>query len=342
MKLRGNSLVSIITPSYNHEKFIAYCINSVLKQSYEHWEQIIIDDGSTDGTGEIVRGVCDPRVRYVYQPNEGIEALAHTYNRGLEMARGTLIAILEGDDAWPSGKLSAQIDDFDDPEVVLSFGEAQDIDTNGHQASASSRTSRLRRKLPKTVLFNNPVGSATFRLLSVEGLSFIPPATAMIRKSTLQAIGGFQYEPGLCLTDIPTFIRLSIEGKFHYSEEVRGFRRRHLNSASLRHLQTMSVKVREYVFKLIDRPDFALSEIQRDKIRTSWMLKSASPEFTAGRLCLLERRWAEARQHFSSSIQSHHPHLMAATIAGWALSWFHCDIEGLFRLAGRAPLKSGD
>src|SRR5207249_6341945 len=66
-------------------------------------------------------------------------------------------------------------------------------------------------------------------LLTMEGQSLIAPSTVLIRRSTLDAIGGFQYVPGICLTDAPTFVRLSMKGEFHYVPSVMGHRRRHLN-----------------------------------------------------------------------------------------------------------------
>jgi len=77
----GHPLVSIITPTYNHERFIAQCIESALAQTYPHWEQIIIDDGSTDRTAEIVARYDDERIIYVRQANQGIWRLAETYNK---------------------------------------------------------------------------------------------------------------------------------------------------------------------------------------------------------------------------------------------------------------------
>src|SRR5437667_7605704 len=98
-------LVSVITPAYNHRRFIGPCIESLLGQTYTNWEQIIIDDGSTDDTAEVVRSYSDPRIRYFHQENQGIDALAQTYNRALNLSRGELIAVLEGDDLWPEDKL---------------------------------------------------------------------------------------------------------------------------------------------------------------------------------------------------------------------------------------------
>jgi glycosyltransferase involved in cell wall biosynthesis len=138
----SSPLVSIITPTYNHEKFIRACIESVLRQTYQNWEQIIIDDGSTDATAQIVREYCDDRIRYYYQENAGIEALAHTYNGALSLARGELVAILEGDDFWPGDKLSRMVPAFENSSVVLAYGEMREADIDGEPAKRMSRTAR--------------------------------------------------------------------------------------------------------------------------------------------------------------------------------------------------------
>jgi GT2 family glycosyltransferase len=342
MSIDSRKLVSIVTPVYNHGRFIAACIESVLGQSYQDWELLIIDDGSADGTAEVIRRYSDPRIRYFHQENRGIEALAHTYNRALALARGELIAILEGDDTWPSHKLAAQVARFDDPEIVLAFGEETDIDVHDRRAKSSSRTSRRRRKLPWSILFNDPVRSSTPHLLTMEGQSFIPPVTVVIRKSALEAIGGFQYVPGICPTDVATFLRLSLVGKFHYTEEVMGFRRRHSSSATLQFLQPMSVTPQEFIFKQIDSSELGLGEKQRAAIKKSWHSRTCAREFTTGRLCLLERDWVKARQHFIRAIHPGQLRILAGAAAGWVLSWFHVNLESLFQLAGRIPLKPSE
>lgn len=335
-------LVSIITPTFNHEKFIGPCIESVLRQTYQNWELVIIDDGSTDRTAAVVRNYQDSRIRYFYQENRGIEALAHTYNRALELSHGELIAILEGDDAWPSDKLAMQVTSFDSPNVVLAFAEETDMNVNGRLANSASRTSRKRRKLPRSILFNEPVGSATIHLLTMEGQSFIPPATVVIRRSALESIGGFQYFPGVCPTDVPTFLRLSRLGKFHYRPEVMGFRRRHSSSATLQFLRPMSATPQDFIFKQIDSPSLELNAEERHAIKRTWRTRTYAREFTAGRLCLLERRWGEARHHFVHALHPSQPRFLAGAVAGWFLSWFHCDLETLFHLAGRTSLKPSE
>ena len=342
MQTQSSHSVSIITPVYNHEKFIGACIESVLSQGYQDWELLIIDDGSTDATAEVIRRYSDPRIRYFHQENQGIEALAHTYNRALSLSHGRLVGILEGDDTWPPEKLSTLAPLFADPNIVLAYGEVQDIDAEGHPASRVSRVARKQASLPRPILFNDPIRSATSYLLTMEGQSLIAPSTVLIRRSTLDAIGGFQYVPGICLTDAPTFVRLSMKGKFHYVPSVMGHRRRHLYSATLVFLDAVSTVPGKFMLQLAESPDLGISEAERSLIRKSWSGKTNMHEFTAGRLCLLRQEWKQARSHFCRAFDVSKPRTSIGAGAGWLFSWFHRDIEYLFQLAGRAPLRASE
>lgn len=334
-------IVSIITPTYNHEGFIVPCINSVLAQSYSRWEQIIVDDGSTDRTAEFVRSYDDHRIRYVHQENQGLEALAHTYNRALGMSQGTLVAVLEGDDAWPTDKLERMVQAFTDPRVVLAYGEMREIDPAGNVAQRMSSTSRRRKDLPKSVLFNDPVGSAATYMLTVHGHSLVSASTVLIRRSALESIAGFRYVPEQCYVDYPTFINLVFEGQFFYFPEIVGYRRTHPASATVQLGHRMAQVARKYLSTLLADSRFALSSAQRSAIEREWEGVQCGQEFAIGRLCALQGKWREAREHFLRGLNFSDLRVLAGAAAGWLLSWIRCDLEELFRLAGRASLKSG-
>lgn len=91
------SMVSVIMPVYNVEKYVGESIRSVLDQTYADWELIVINDGSTDNTANVVRSFTDPRIRLINQANEGVSAAR---NHGIQEARGDYIAFLDGDDLW--------------------------------------------------------------------------------------------------------------------------------------------------------------------------------------------------------------------------------------------------
>ena len=100
-------LVSVIIPAYNHEKFIAAAVDSVLNQTVNDLELIVVDDGSTDKTGKIVQDYKDTRLTYYYQENQDA---FNTINRGLGLAKGRYIAILNSDDVFTPDRLERLLD----------------------------------------------------------------------------------------------------------------------------------------------------------------------------------------------------------------------------------------
>ncbi|MCB0207878.1 MAG: glycosyltransferase [Anaerolineae bacterium] len=118
--------VSVIIPAYNQGDYLAEAIESVLTQTYPHFEIVVVDDGSTDNTAEVAQSYSDPRVRYIYRENGGLSAARNT---GLEHASGELITFLDSDDLFLPEKLSVLITAMDNnPAVGLAAGQAIMID----------------------------------------------------------------------------------------------------------------------------------------------------------------------------------------------------------------------
>ena len=110
--LGQSTAVSVVIPSYNRAHLVKRAIDSVLNQTYREFEVIVVDDASTDGTAEIVKGLADQRVRYVkHQANRGV---SESRNTGIKAAKGHLIGFLDSDDEWLPHKLRKQIDRFNE------------------------------------------------------------------------------------------------------------------------------------------------------------------------------------------------------------------------------------
>ena len=105
-----NPLISIIIPVYNTKRYLDETIGSVLKQTYENWELILVDDGSTDGSVDLIKDYCnsDIRIRLIEQANAGQGAAR---NNGIRQAKGELIAFLDSDDLWTPEKLTIQLEE---------------------------------------------------------------------------------------------------------------------------------------------------------------------------------------------------------------------------------------
>ncbi len=125
-------LVSIITPLYNGEKYIAHTIDSVLAQTYVNWEMLIINDGSKDGSEAIVKAYADrdPRIKLYSQPNGGS---ASARNNGVRRAKGQYFAFLDADDLWEPFFLEAQLEFMRQKGATLVYGSHKRIDENGRE-----------------------------------------------------------------------------------------------------------------------------------------------------------------------------------------------------------------
>lgn len=126
--MRENSLVSIIMPAYNSEKYISETLESVLKQTYQFWELQIIDDASTDRTIEIIQTFAkkDDRIKFeVLNENSGA---AVARNRAIEKAEGKYLAFLDSDDFWSPDKLSKQLDFMEENNYLFTSTDFNEID----------------------------------------------------------------------------------------------------------------------------------------------------------------------------------------------------------------------
>ena len=120
--------VSVITPAYNAERFIREALDSVMAQTWRDFEVVVVDDGSTDSTREIVES-CDGPIRLIQQANAGPSAAR---NHGVREARGELVAFVDSDDLWLPEKLAEQVPLFDDEgEVGLVYCHCDRMTADG-------------------------------------------------------------------------------------------------------------------------------------------------------------------------------------------------------------------
>lgn len=125
-KIQDKPEVSIITPAYNAEPYVAETIESVIKQTFQRWEMIIVDDGSIDRTGEIVKAYMfkDKRISYYrLESNSGRPAVPRNY--AIEKSLGDYLAFLDADDLWLPGKLEYQLSYMKQNALDFSYGPTQ-------------------------------------------------------------------------------------------------------------------------------------------------------------------------------------------------------------------------
>ena len=121
----GKSLVSVVMITYNHQKYIAEAIRSVLNQTFHNFELVIVNDGSTDKTDEIIRGFEDNRINYIFQENQGPSSAINT---AIKNSKGKYIAIMSGDDVCYPERLSLQLEEYQKGNARLLFSHVDFID----------------------------------------------------------------------------------------------------------------------------------------------------------------------------------------------------------------------
>jgi glycosyltransferase involved in cell wall biosynthesis len=297
-----DSLVSILSPVYNQQRYVAECIESALAQTYQHWEQIFVDDGSDDATRAVIARYDDPRIRFVALPHRGLGALAESYNAALAIAHGSLVAILEGDDAWPPDKLERQVPLFDEPGALLSWGRGALID-------GESRRTRVM----STMKGRGPVArmdaAAAFQRLTRENF-FIPSVTVMVRRAALDAIGGFRQTGSALFVDLPTWLWLTAmnDGHVAYLDRELGIYRHHAAGTSTERAAQMKLEHLRVVLAVEEAlGPAAMSRIGWDSRSRRRAL--ARGGLVKGKVDLAAKRYAEAYQSyrgaFTTGVDAH-------------------------------------
>jgi len=192
--------VSAVIPVHNGQAYVAEAIESVLAQSHAAIECLVIDDGSTDGTGDAVAGFGDA-VTYVRQAQSGVSSAR---NRGTELAQGELVAFLDHDDIWLPDKLVRQIETMqtDRPTMVLCAIEMIDAD------GAPLGTKRLRAR-----------SDLVTGMVQFDGTDTVSCSSAgLIGRQELVSMGGF--DPALAMSaDWDLLLRVLLEGTLGYVDE---------------------------------------------------------------------------------------------------------------------------
>jgi glycosyltransferase involved in cell wall biosynthesis len=198
------SAVTVVMPSYDAAAFVGEAVESVLAQTIADWELIVVDDGSTDGTPEIVAGYDDSRVRLLPIEHSGLPAVAR--NRGLALSESRYVAFLDADDVWLPDKLARQLEVLDSrPEVGL-------VHTGFEQLRD---TGVLEPYVPPPEL---SASGPQFERLAVG--NYIANSSVLLRRDLLARHGSFDEDARLRGTeDFELWLRLSPHTTFAYVDE---------------------------------------------------------------------------------------------------------------------------
>lgn len=152
MTLYSNNTVSVIIPVYNVAKYIAHTIDSILKQSYEDVEIVLVDDCSTDNSAEIIAKYASSYSNIKYHKLESNQGAAVARNKALSLAKGRYVAFLDSDDEWCDGKLEKQLAFMNEKEAAISCTAMDTIDDCGKPLGS---VRKVREKIDYNFLLHN-------------------------------------------------------------------------------------------------------------------------------------------------------------------------------------------
>jgi hypothetical protein len=227
------------------------------------------------------------------QQNVGIWKLNETYNRALQCSKGEFIAILEGDDYWPSYKLKMQLSAFKKKQVVLSWGKAALTDENGMTIGF----------IPKNLKwFNNKSTEKLLKRLLVD--NFIPACTVMCRKNALLNCGGFKQPKNMAFVDYPTWLEIILQGEFFQISEILGYWRQHKKQVT-RTIEKIFFQSYKYSIDFYNQLPQELKKsikINYKDLLVYHQYSMANTFLYLGRIALTECKWKNAKINFLEAI----------------------------------------
>jgi glycosyltransferase involved in cell wall biosynthesis len=212
--MNNSPLVSIVIPTYNHAPMLQRALATVVEQTHQNWNAIVVNNFSTDNTLEVVAAFNDPRIQCVNFRNNGV--IGASRNEGIALATGKYVAFLDSDDTWFPAKLEKCVE-------ILESGS--DLVCHGEYWVDESGKSRL--------VAYGPSEAATHHNLIYKGNRISTSAT-VVRTALLNEVHGFDVAPELISTeDYDLWIRLAAKSdKFAFISEPLGEYHRHDNNVS--------------------------------------------------------------------------------------------------------------
>ncbi|MBI2953254.1 MAG: glycosyltransferase [Chloroflexi bacterium] len=276
------STVSVLLPSYNRAPYVERAIRSALDQTYQDIEVIVVDDGSTDNTGEVVRHITDPRVRYIYQENKGI---CGALNAAFHAANGPYIAIMGSDDIWLPELLTEEVRVLEtQPGIGLVYARAQGMDVN---------------EIPLTKFLGVPekYPGQTFKSL-IYG-DHVCGITTVVRRKHIEEVGLWD-ENIIANEDWDMWLRLSLVCQFHFIDKVLARYRVHsgnitgIKSDRFARLTLDRVRVVDKVYARPDLPPEIL-DMKQVAYRNVYV--------DVGLRWMSARKWRESLNYFGKAVR---------------------------------------
>jgi teichuronic acid biosynthesis glycosyltransferase TuaG len=191
-----SDMISVIMPVYNAGKFIDEAVESVVSQSYANWELLLIDDGSNDGSIDILREWSnkDGRISILQHPNGINKGVSSSRNMGLKYAKGEWVAFLDADDVWMPEKLQKQFEkimEINDSKLYFLYSTARVIDENGNIIKSKDERKEHNPKYDIIGAGKPGLSVNSFRWVTKKGFE-APTSSVIVKTDIIKHLGGFE------------------------------------------------------------------------------------------------------------------------------------------------------
>mgnify|MGYP000426178385 FL=1 len=218
MKEENIPLVSVVVPCYNHEKYVKETIESIINQTYKNIELIVIDDGSKDGSVQVIQEMADKYgFTFIHRPNKGLSA---TLNEGIKLSKGKYFSAIASDDILFLEKIEKQVKFMEsNPKYGMCYGKIVYFEDSIKNTSEYSNS--------------NKQGWVFDDLLNYG--CFIPAPSTFMRKEVFETVG--EYDENLWIEDWDMWLRISQKYQVGYIDEYLAYYRKHDTNISSQSLK---------------------------------------------------------------------------------------------------------
>jgi len=274
--------VSIIIPTYNYGHFLVKCIDSVLNQTYSNIEIILVDDGSTDNTNEIIHTKYKNKVKYIYQENKGASVAR---NKGIDIARGEYLSFLDADDFFIPTSIEDRLNILqNNKEIGWVYSKWQYVDTEGNIIEKASQNASFayNKRLRGNIFINMLSGT------------LINTSAVLIKRSCVEDAGGFD-ERLPAFQDYDFWLRVSHRHLVEYLDKVTVYMTVHRRSISS---TQPPYPARAIINKKIEKNygDYL------DELGIRWRQIKAAEHNYLGGISLRKNQINSALEHFRASV----------------------------------------
>jgi glycosyltransferase involved in cell wall biosynthesis len=300
--MNDGPLVSVVMPTWNRLPFVEEAARSVIAQTYRHWELIVIDDGSTDGTVECLNALKDPRIRVLSSPHVG--RIGPLRNRGAAAGKGELIAFLDSDDLWMPYKLEVQIRAIRESGAGWCYSNFELMEADGRTIPLPAEKIQL-------------VSGDIVRQMLTFSVSVKTP-TVVVKRVVFESAGRFSEDARLVLgEDYELYMRFALRAHAVAVPEVLARIREHRGRTTALGQDPYQIKPLVYELFIASGPDASYVRLARRLLARS-LADAGAHQLSAGKLNHAAVLFGRSARH-------------GVDIRDWARALVRGIRDGLFR-----------